>query len=105
MSTTPATKITYPTWQSINLNRNLAIVSGAITPSLNANVLSGSAEFLGDANGVPQSQLQITAMGMGMTSVSLDLSEVVTRKDGTQVTVLALLDAIGMAIAAPATGA
>jgi hypothetical protein len=40
-----------------------------------------------------------------MSNVALDLSEVVTRADGRKMTVLATLDDIAMASAAPATPA
>ena len=98
MTTTPATSITYPTWTSINLSRNLNVVSGAITPTLNVNIMTGVSTFIGDANGVPQAPVFPVTPGSGFAGGTLDLSEIVTRADGTKLTVLALLDSIGMAV-------
>ena len=94
ITSTPATKLSIPTWAFLAVSKNLQIVDGAIVPTLVANLSAGQAEFLGDAAGHP---VQALPGGPGMTNVALDLSEVVTRADGTSLTVLQLLDAIALA--------
>ncbi len=107
---TPATTITEPSWSFLTISRNLAILGtpGVITPTWNVNLAKGSQVFLGDANGNPISPLMSTPGAPGqpaMTQAPLDLSEVVTRADGTKLTVLQLLDNIAMAAATPTPAA
>lgn len=103
ITTTPATKITAPTWTFLTLARNLQIKEGALVPSITANLTVTRAEYLGDEAGVPLQAIQATPMAPGQgqihSNVVLDLTEVVTRADGSQLTVLELLDAIGQAAA------
>lgn len=115
MSTTAATVLTVPTWTFLTLSRNLVAVPpvaasgstpaipGSLAPSLVASLTSGSQRWLGDAQGNPQ-QLIPDQPGQtpAWTSGQLDLSEVVTRADGTKLAVSALLDSIAMAAATPA---
>lgn len=104
--TTPATTLLVPTWTYLTIGRSLAIIppsggtAGSLLPSWTVSLAKGTVEYLGDANGNPVQPLVPGALSQGnnMTTVVLDLSEVVTRADGvTKLSVLALLDALAMA--------
>jgi len=117
MTTSPATLISVPNWTFLTVSRTLNIVpavpasgtAAAVPASLAAswttNLTKGTAEYLGDASGNPVQALQ-SGMASGTapawTAAALDLSEVVTRGDGTKLSVLALLDALAMAAATQA---
>ena len=103
MSTTPATLISEQTWTAINIYRNAAISGTAIVPNIQANATVGTQEYLGDANGNPTQVIpSIPSAGTPNLWVNkvLDLSEVVTRADGTtKLTIAALLDELATAVA------
>jgi hypothetical protein len=104
ITSTPATVLKVNAWTLLNISRSLGIVGDALTPAWTVNLTSGALEFLGDAQGNPTQALpQTMAMGAApqFSNTSLDLSEVVTRADGSKLTVLELLDSIALVAATP----
>ena len=101
---TPATLITVPTWTNLTILRNASIVSGVVTPNMQANVTVGNQEYLGDSTGVP-TQLISSMPTPGTTSTwsnaVLNLTEVLTRADGSKLTVAAILDELALAAVPP----
>jgi hypothetical protein len=108
----PATVVPVPTWTNINLARNASIVSGALTPNIMVNAQVGVVPYVADPSGnllapinsapaLPGAPANTSAIPVTATSanVVLNLSEVITRADGSKVTVLQLLDSIAMAAA------
>ena len=120
---TAAQIIPTPDWINLNIARRSAIVAGALTPDPVVNATVRLTPYVADASGslvTPitgdpiQSYTGSTAPAPADTdasgiltkahqaNVELDLSEVVTRADGTKVSVLALVDSIAMAAAVKA---
>jgi len=93
----PATIISVGTWTNLNIYKNLAIIDGEFTPSWSTNFTRGYVEYLGDANGKAVSPLGPQVGVSPLASTVIDLSEEITRADGTKLTVLALLDSIAIA--------
>jgi hypothetical protein len=99
----PATRIQVDVCPNLAVFWNLQVRDGAIVKTASANVTKGTKEFLGDENGVPQQELNLgPGMVSPMVNVPLPLDEVVTRADGSKVTVMGLLEAIAMAAQPPA---
>ena len=99
--------IVRPDWANINLTKGLtvAVLPGATAPTvqqtINATALQGDIAFATDANGNPIGQLATAGPAVPgivnpfqMQTNPLDLTEEVTRADGTVVTAQQLLDAI-----------
>ena len=105
--TTPATRITEPVWQALNLYRQSQIQNGALVPFFTAVLSYQSLDILGDANGAPVQILNLGTPGWnenlsGSVPINAALGELVTRADGvTKVTVLELLEDLLMARAVP----
>jgi hypothetical protein len=100
VTTSPATQIKAPTWTFLTVTKSRTIAHGALVPAFVSNVSVTVDEYLGDADGRPV-QVIPDSMGSRSSNQVLDLSEVVTRADGTQLSVLALLDSLAMAKANP----
>ena len=105
--TSTAPILVRPDWANINLTKGLtvAVLPGATAPTIQATIsasaLQGDIPFATDANGNPIGQLATAGPGVPgivnpfqMLTNPLDLTEVITRADGTTVTAQQLLDAI-----------
>ena len=102
-TTSPATRIAEPVWQTLQLYRQTQIQNGALVPFFTAVLAYQNLDVLGDANGAPVQVLNLGTPGWnenlsGDAQLATALGEVVTRADGTtKLTVLELLESTLMA--------
>jgi hypothetical protein len=94
---TKRTEFPYPTFTQFSLYRSLRVVDGAIVPQDSVSAVKGTVQILGDEAGVPLQELPATLGVPQFGMVQPDLSEVVTRSDGTKLTVQELLAEIVLA--------
>jgi len=104
-SITPATRINQPVWQGFHFFRRTPIANGAFAPNFTLVLDAQNLDVLGDADGHPLQILNLGAPGWnenleGDAQVATLLGEVVTREDGTKLSVAALLDSLLMSRAA-----
>lgn len=92
----PCTTLQDDTWGHFTLARVDEVKDGAVVPTFGGGFTISKSVFQGDEKGVPLSR--ISQAGANQTGVpfdpAVDLAEVVTRADGTQLTTLALLNTI-----------
>ncbi len=96
---TPATKITVQDWISLTITRNVQIQNGALVALPMVNLTTQVRTYLGDTDGSPVQVLQDPNAPGTWGNVVLDLTEEVTRADGSKMPVLDLLDVLALAAA------
>lgn len=94
MTTTPATSVKITTWNNLHFSRQPALPTAA--PSYFANLVIATTEYLGDADGNPRAM--VTPIGSDVSGnlfvspqVTDLFSEILTRADGSQATLLEVL--------------
>jgi hypothetical protein len=102
ITTKPATDLSVNLWTSFNLSQRIDIKDGQLVPVVCNTLTKETLGFIGDADGKPTMIKPNPGMMGTARSWPMDLSETVTRADGSKWTVQDLLCDIAQTAQPPA---